>query len=143
MKSPGGGPSGYDRACIYDFDSDDHNKDLNLFEAKAEIQNIEEENNALRIRFEKDELKSGVEFTPAENWVLDSMKAYCLVYDAKSENNQSTFLIVDIANHKGQKTRRIVNVHPGKFKSYFFEITTHNHDIESGMRGNFCPELAR
>ncbi len=121
---------------IDDFETDSIN--ANIVKINSEIEHETSEYNqgekSLKIHFKKDEKISGIEIEPSTPWSLDPDKKYCLVFDAKAMNNQSAFLTAEIYNGEGKKTRRIVSVRPNTFKSYYFEITTQEEDVNSGLR---------
>lgn len=132
---------------IWDYKSEiilqDFETDFNIENIKPEKANFElvsekssQGKQALKINFKKDEKITSVEINPKDSWSLVPGKKYCLVFDAKSAGDYSTFITVSAYNAKNETSRRIVNVDPGKFKSYFFELTTHEDDINSGMRDN-------
>ena len=125
----------YDTQLIlYDFNHDNKDSSFGTLDANATIDNKEK---ALRIDFKKDEKISGVEFKPQQPWQFGKGKQYCLVFDAKSVGEESTFLTVDVVSASGQKTRRIVNVPSGNFNSFFFEVTAHTDDLNSGLRDTY------
>tara|TARA_R110002049_G_scaffold5422_3_gene37576 strand:+ start:604 stop:2967 length:2364 start_codon:yes stop_codon:yes gene_type:complete len=127
----------YESEIIIDnFEADTLNP--NIVSIKSEVEHETSEydqgKKSLKVHFKKDEKISGIEIKPSTPWVLDPNKKYCLVFDAKSMNNQSAFLTAEIYNGKGQKTKRIVSIIPNTFNSYYFEITTQKEDIDSGLR---------
>ncbi|WP_238988373.1 beta-galactosidase [Aureibaculum marinum] len=128
---------GYNSEIILDdFENTTINESLNTFKSKVELDSKEATRGkqSLKVFFKGDEKESGFVIAPKTPWSIDPNKKYCLVYDAKSLNGESSFITVEVENDKGQSTRRIVNIHPNEFNSYFFEITTQKEDIESGLR---------
>ena len=122
---------------LLDFEDESYKANATLIQANAKLINGEnntKENTLLELSLLSDEKISGIEFAESNDWNLDPTKAYCLVFDAKSVGDESTFLTVDATNSEGISTRRIVNVHSGEIKSYFFELTTQSKDINSGLR---------
>ncbi len=118
---------------INDFEN---NATLNFedINSKHEFINISEGNKALKVAFEKDNKTSGILLAAKEPWELDKSKKFCLVFDAKSEGEHSSFLNVEVKNDKGHLTRRFVSIRPNEFNSYYFELTTQQEDIDSGLR---------
>ncbi len=119
---------------INNFDNEIYLENIKKVKSTYDIINTSKENKALKVLLKKDEKISGISFTPKTSWKLDSNKKYCLVFDAKSEGDNSSFLNVDVINHEGHLTRRIASILPNEFNSYFFEITTQSEDINSGLR---------
>lgn len=118
---------------LLDFEKDDINNNLIDVEANHKIVD-ENGNKSLEISFKKDEKNTGVKIVPNKNYQLDKNKKYSLFFDAKSLGNETTFLTVYAENGKGERVRRIVNIDKGDFKSYYFEITPNETDINSGLR---------
>ena len=119
---------------LYDFDQPTENVGFETLDAAAAIDPKEK---ALKIDFKKDVKFSSVEFKPEQPWQFGKGKQYCLVFDAKSAGDESTFLTVDAVSATGQKTRRIVSIPPGDYHSFFFELTPHTDDLNSGLRDTY------
>lgn len=123
---------------LEDFESNFKSENISTEEANFEI--ISEESShgkqALKIDFYKDRKTTSVALKPKNPWITEPGKKYCLVFDAKSAGSYSVFVTVNVFNGNKQSSNRIVNVNPEEFNSYFFELTTHDDDINSGMRDN-------
>lgn len=119
---------------LNDFDGNQENLEVEKFNSSTEIVELDGENKAIKIDFQKDTKLAGIHLSTNIPWELDKEKKYCLVFDAKSIGEESTFLTVDVFNEVGNKTRRIVSVSPGEIKPYYFEITPQEEDVNSGLR---------
>ena len=113
---------------LADFETD------SLNHIRAINSEIELSNKALKITFHKDEKTSGILLKPDQPWKLNADKRYSLVFDAKSIGKNSTFLSAEITSVQGNRLKKVVNVHPEEFNTYFFEFTIQDDDVDSGLR---------
>ncbi|MFD1315176.1 agarase [Namhaeicola litoreus] len=121
---------------IDDFENDSISKVVKPISARVKLIPVQSErgNQGIQIFFKADEKFSGINLEPDKPWNLEPNKNYCLVFDAKSDTDESAFITVEVFNHLGQKTTRIGSIYPKDFNTYYFEITTQTEDVESGLR---------
>ncbi|TDA93699.1 agarase, partial [Halomonas marinisediminis] len=94
---------GYNSEIILDdFENTTINESLNTFKSKVELDSKEATRGkqSLKVFFKGDEKESGFVIAPKTPWSIDPNKKYCLVYDAKSLNGESSFITVEVENDK-------------------------------------------
>ena len=98
------------------------------------------ENQALKIDFQGDKIKTGIEFRPAQPIDATQFKNFCLVFDATNITpDYSVQIFVSIENEKGHSISRSDVVPIGKTHTYFFELAGKYVGKDTGLRDDPKP----